>query len=161
MNYYDEIAEGYDALHGEEQRKKTIVIQKVLEELGIGFDSLLDIGCGSGISLEGWDCEKKGIDPSVKLVEKAKQKGFDVQVGSAEEIPFGDHSFDLVICLTAAHHFDLHKALKEMKRVGRQYFVFSFLKKADVEGFRKKLIEEFRVIKEIAEEKDIIFICQC
>jgi len=160
MSYYDEIAEGYDELHGEEQRKKTIIIQKALEELGIGFDSLLDVGCGTGISLEGWHCNKKGIDPSAKLVEQAKAKGFDVHVGSAEEIPFGDHSFDLVISLTSAHHFDLDKALKEMKKVGKHYFVFSFLKKADVEGFRKRLVEEFRVIKEIDAEKDVIFICQ-
>jgi len=86
-------------------------------------------------------------------------KGLDVQVASAEKIPFADNSFDVVICLTAAHHFDLEKALQEIKRVGRKYFVFSYLKKSDVAGFRKKLLEEFTVIKEIEEEKDIIFIC--
>jgi len=157
MNYYDEIASGYDELHGEEQRKKVDVIRKALD--GFSFSSVLDIGCGTGISMEGWACEVTGIDPSEKLIEKAKAKGFAVQVASAEEIPFPDNSFDVVICLTAAHHFDLEKALQEIQRVGRKYFVFSFLKKADVAGFRKKLLEEFTVIKEIEEEKDIIFIC--
>jgi len=160
MNYYDEIAEGYDELHGEEQRKKVGLIKKELDRLGIRFASLLDVGCGTGISLEFWEGEKKGIDPSEKLIEKAQQKGLDVQVASAEHIPFNDNSFDMIICLTAAHHFDLDKALKEIKRVGKTYFVFSFLKKADVEGFRKKLVREFRILKEIPEEKDIVFLCE-
>jgi len=156
MGYYDAIASGYDELHGEEQSKKVSLIREKLTELGISFNSLLDVGCGSGISLEGWDCSKKGIDPSEELIKKALEKGFDVQVGKAEELPFADNSFDLVICLTAAHHFG-EKGLAEIKRVGRKYFVFSFLKKADVESFRKSLL--FKIIKEIDEEKDVIFIC--
>ena len=155
MNYYDEIASGYDELHGAEQRKKVTLIREKLSELGIEFSSLLDVGCGTGISLEGWDCYKKGIDPSEELIKKALEKGFDVQVASAEKIPFADNSFDLVICLTAAHHFG-EEGLKEIKRVGRKYFVFSFLKKADVESFRKSF--PFKIIKEIDEEKDVIFI---
>jgi len=156
MGYYDAIASGYDELHGEEQRKKVTLIKEKLTELGIEFSSLLDVGCGSGISLEGWDCYKKGIDPSGELIKKALEKGFDVQVASAEKIPFADNSFDLVICLTAAHHFG-EKGLEEIKRVGRKYFVFSFLKKADVDSFRKSL--GFKIIKKIDEEKDVIFIC--
>jgi len=86
MNYYDAIASGYDELHGEEQRKKVDVIRKALD--GFSFSSVLDIGCGTGISMEGWACGVTGIDPSEKLIEKAKAKGFAVQVASAEEIPF-------------------------------------------------------------------------
>ena len=160
MNYYDDIASGYDALHGEEQRKKLGLIQSTLKELGFTFTSVLDVGCGTGVSMEQWSCEVKGIDPSEKLVSIAKEKGLHASVASAEDIPFEDDSFDLVISLTAAHHFDLEKSLREIKRVGRKYFVFSFLKKADVEAFRKALVKHFTIIKEVDEEKDVIFVCR-
>jgi SAM-dependent methyltransferase len=42
-------------------------------------------------------------------------------VCSAEELPFGDGSFDVVACRRAAHHFrDVSRALGEMARVSRR-----------------------------------------
>ena len=41
-------------------------------------------------------------------------------VSRAEEIPFADESFDVVVCRVAAHHFDdVAKAVSEMARVSR------------------------------------------
>jgi protein-L-isoaspartate(D-aspartate) O-methyltransferase len=44
-----------------------------------------------------------------------------VQVADAAELPFSDKSFDLVISINTLHNLychDLHKALKEIARVG-------------------------------------------
>jgi SAM-dependent methyltransferase len=42
-------------------------------------------------------------------------------VCSAEELPFPDDSFDVVVCRRAAHHFDdVARALAEMARVSRE-----------------------------------------
>ena len=66
--YYDSIAEGYDELYGEEQKKKMDIVKANIE---IKPDTkILDIGCGSGISSD-FDCICVGIDPSKKLIEKA------------------------------------------------------------------------------------------
>ncbi len=41
-------------------------------------------------------------------------------VSRAEDIPFADGSFDVVVCRVAAHHFDdVPKAVSEMARVSR------------------------------------------
>jgi len=49
--------------------------------------------------------------------------------------------------------------LNEIKRVGKEKFILSFLKKSSKASEIKKLINSlFNVKKEIEEEKDIIFI---
>ncbi len=159
MNYYDEISKGYEELHKEEQMKKL----KLIKENMSFFDSVLDVGCGTGFCLDEIDAKRKvGIDPSSELVKIGVKEGRKLVVGMGEELPFADEEFDTVICLTAAHHFtDLRKGFSEMKRVGRENFAFSILKKASTfEEIEKVINELFKVEKRIEEEKDIIFICK-
>jgi SAM-dependent methyltransferase len=45
-------------------------------------------------------------------------------VAAAEELPFSDDSFDVVVCRVAAHHFtDAPRAIAEMARVSRRLVV--------------------------------------
>ncbi len=157
MDYYGQIAESYNELHGEEQIAKARI---VLQNLTISpNDSLLDVGCGTGIATELFPCRKTGIDPSAELLKSAK---FKVIVGKAESLPFPDNSFDIVISLTAVHNFDNpRKGLEEMKRVSKRDIVISVLKKssrfADIEKFINEL---FKITKRVEEVHDVIFFCK-
>ncbi|MBN2111858.1 class I SAM-dependent methyltransferase [Candidatus Woesearchaeota archaeon] len=159
MNYYDEIAKGYEELHGEEQEKKIAIIKNKLRLNP--EDKLLDAGCGTGLTTRPWKCKRYGIDPSKKLLEKARQKDPEgnYKLAPAEKIPFEDNFFDIVISITAIQNFqDIEKGLREIKRVGRDKFVLSFLKKSEKRRMIELLINKIFDVKEkVEEEKDIIF----
>ncbi|MBW2978217.1 methyltransferase domain-containing protein [Candidatus Woesearchaeota archaeon] len=157
-DYYDEISEGYEELHKEEQLKK---VKLIAEHLKVKpEDKLLDVGCGTGLTTELWQCKRYGIDPAPKLLERARQKDkVEYKLAPAEDIPYPDDFFDIVISITAIQNFkDIEKGLNEIKRVGKDRFVLTFLKKSSKREFIEKKIKElFKIEKVIEEEKDIIF----
>ncbi|MFH1071796.1 MAG: class I SAM-dependent methyltransferase [Nanoarchaeota archaeon] len=160
MTYYDDIADGYEELHLGEQMKK---MGKLLDAVKVKEDeTLLDVGCGTGISTRCWRCRRTGIDPSEKLIAVAKEKdgAGDYIVGTAEKLPFKDGSFDVVISVTALHNMDnVQQALKEMKRVGKGRFAFSVLQKSGkFNCIMETILLNFAVKRIIKEEKDVIFI---
>jgi ubiquinone/menaquinone biosynthesis C-methylase UbiE len=54
------------------------------------------------------------------MLEKARERGLDVQEGSATALPFGDGSFDVTCSFKVLAHIpDIEKALSEMARVTR------------------------------------------
>lgn len=89
---------------------------------------VLDIACGTG-ELEKFLLQKNpeqritGVDISEEMLNKARQKlsvysQVSWQTARATELPFGDRSFDVVMCASAFHYFDDPLAsLIEMKRV--------------------------------------------
>lgn len=167
--YYDSISDGYEELHEEEQLKKLNFIMKNLKSNDLMLskkDFLLDIGCGSGISTRFWNfcgCRKIGIDPSVKLLEKARMKDSESEYLQAvgEKLPFKDDSFDVVVTLTALQNFyDPEKGLLEMNRVAKHLIIITFLKKSLVaKNLSKLIIQHLEVIFEFDEGKDKIFFC--
>lgn len=104
-------------------------------------DSVLDVGCGKAFLLY----EMKKLLPNLKVV------GFDIsEHGLAEakdevrpnlfryraqdKYPFGDKQFDLVISLGTLHNlriFELHTAVQEIERVGKNKYIM-------VEGYRNE-----------------------
>lgn len=161
-NYYDGIAQGYEELHLHEQQKKAELIKKYFHPTK--DEKLLDVGCGTGITTEPWDCERYGIDPSKELIKKAisKNSGVRYLIAAAESIPFMNDSFDHVISITAIQNFDdITRGLDEIRRVGKKSFVLTFLKKTEKREMIERLIEEkFKVKKRLEEEKDIIYFCE-
>ncbi len=158
MGYYDEISSGYEELHKEEQLKKVKLISEHLEVKP--DDKLLDVGCGTGLTTESWQCKRYGIDPAPKLLERARNKNeIEYKLAPAENIPYPDNFFDIVISITAIQNFeDIEKGLLEIKRVGKDKFVLSFLKKSPKREFIEGKIKKIFNIKEIIEEeKDIIY----
>jgi len=155
MKYYNSIADGYDELHREEQLKKIRILRDNLDIKET--DYLLDVGTGTGFALELFNCKKIGIDPSSELLKKAK---YSVIKGKAEKIPFPDKTFNIVISVTAIHHFeDIEKSLKEIKRVCKDRVGFSLLKKSkDFEKIKELIKKYFKIEKEIDEDKDLILI---
>lgn len=89
---------------------------------------ILDVGCGKGFLLYEFtqvlpEARVAGIDISEYAIEHAKDevKPF-LQAGSAEELPWEDAAFDLVISINTLHNLPIDKlfrALQEMERAGR------------------------------------------
>lgn len=91
---------------------------------------VLDIGCGKGFLLYEFTQVVPGIlvaglDVSRYAIEHAKPEVRpNLQIGTAVDLPYGDGVFDLVISINALHNlyiYELHKALREMQRVGRAH----------------------------------------
>lgn len=152
MNYYDETAAGYKELHREEQLKK---IKLIKENISLKpNETVLDLGAGTGFLNDFFD-NIISVDPSEELLKQNKNP--NKVKASAENLPFPDHSFDWVICVTAIHHFDLDKAINEIKRVGKKNFIITVLKKSPKkQEIIEKLKNNFQIKKQINEEKDIL-----
>lgn len=83
----------------------------------------LDIGCGNGeqtaLLIRNTSIQT-AVDISSEHVQLTKQLLPTIQVveASAENLPFPDHSFDLITCFEVLEHVKDHNvALREMKRV--------------------------------------------
>ena len=141
MTYYDEIAAGYNELHKAEQLQKLSFI----EDLDIirPTDTLLDVGCGTGFSLDYFTVRKAtGIDPAKQLIEQydGRQR---IMLGNAEDLPFEDESFDVVISVTAIQNFEhIRRGLEEIHRVGSGRWVLTFLKASNKADNILALIKE-------------------
>jgi ubiquinone/menaquinone biosynthesis C-methylase UbiE len=90
---------------------------------------ILDVGCGKGFMLYDFHLlnpkyHLAGIDISKYAIENSKQEVSQfLKVGSCDNLPFKDNSFDLVISINTIHNLDLAgcaKSLKEISRVSRK-----------------------------------------
>ncbi|MDB5429951.1 MAG: SAM-dependent methyltransferase [Caulobacter sp.] len=89
---------------------------------------VLELGMGGGLNLAFYDPAKvtsvAGVDPSAALRARAeaapRPEGLKVKLrdGTAESLPYEDHSFDCVVCtFTLCSVQDPDKALAEARRV--------------------------------------------
>lgn len=160
MDYYDNIASGYYELHSKEQKKKLILISHHLKV--DPHDRLLDVGCGTGLSSEVFNCKIVGVDPSQGMVSQGRKRrwqNMDFVQGEAEHLPFAENSNDIVICVTAIHNFkDPTRGLMEIRRVGKGKGAITLLKKSKrLKEIDKTIRSVFAIEKVVEEDKDIIF----
>ncbi len=89
-------------------------------------DRVLDIACGTGVLAReaarrtGPSGRVAGLDPNAGMLAVARclAPGIDWRDGTAEVLPFPDHSFDVVVCQFGLMFFsDRDKAVREMLRV--------------------------------------------
>jgi len=113
--------------------------------------SLLEIGCGTGHNLEffrGLGLEVAGVDPSEHMLEiagKKLQAGVTLSLGQAEELNFGDGSFDIVTLITVLEFCsDPAEALKEAARVAREKVYLGVLNKASLLAIVRRVKGRFR-----------------
>lgn len=126
-------AQDYDAFFEKGRAKHCLDLEiKLISSLihPMSGKRLLDIGCGTGLSLEPFvdmGMSLTGIDPSAYMLDKAVGRlGYrvDLHRGTAEDLPFDDNSFD-----TALLFFSLEfsnrpaKAIEEACRVAREQVV--------------------------------------
>lgn len=148
---YKAIAKGYNELYMEEQRNK---FRRIKNISGL----ILDIGSGTGIACEFFKNVVQ-LDPSIEMLKESK--GLRV-CGKAEYLPFKDKVFDSVISITALHHTDIKKVVKEIKRVAKEdaKFAFSIMKRAKhFSEIREYLNKNFK-LEEIDEDKDLILVSE-
>jgi len=156
MGYYNEIAKGYEELHGTEQKFKLEIIKKYIKPKK--NELLLDVGCGTGISSE-FDCKVIGVDPSNGLINENKNK--NKVLANGENLPFSTKKFDYVVSITSLHNFqDIKKGIIEIKRVGKKMFVFSILKKSNkFLMIEKEIKKHFLIKKKLDADKDLAYLC--
>jgi SAM-dependent methyltransferase len=88
-------------------------------------DRVLDVGCGPGAltgHLLSIGADVAGIDPSPPFVEGLRRRypGVDVQLGTAEELPYAPASFDAALAQLVVHFMsDPVRAIGQMARVTR------------------------------------------
>jgi ubiquinone/menaquinone biosynthesis C-methylase UbiE len=98
---------------------------------------VLDVGCGTAVNYEviknlKVDCQYTGLDRTQKFVDHANKlygnnENFNMQLGFAQEIPFDDNSFDVVIIRHVLEHLDdYEQAIQECLRVAAKEVVVVF-----------------------------------
>jgi SAM-dependent methyltransferase len=126
---YDEIAGWYDDLAQSELARSDR--QTVLRLLGDGPGRLLDVGCGGGSHLLGFaevGWAAVGVDISEEQLRLARERGCDVRLARAEELPFEDASFDAAVSMwTHTDVDDFPAMLCEIARILRPGGRFVYL----------------------------------
>ena len=130
---YQAVVAEYARIAGRYDRKWSFYIEATIQEtiarLPLGEeDRLLDVGCGTGALLYRLAAVHPatrlvGVDPVPAMLKVARRKlPFDIALheGWAEQIPFADAQFDLVVSCSMFHYVARPlDALIEMRRVLR------------------------------------------
>jgi SAM-dependent methyltransferase len=102
-------------------RGRRRIIRAELDRLALPVGAaVLDAGCGSGRTLEELAPygEVRGIELDPEAAEVARGRGYEVEIGRLEELPWGDDTFDLITCLDVIEHTpDDRATLRELRRV--------------------------------------------
>ncbi len=111
---YDRIGVDYSDL-----RKPDSRIERVIGEALGSARTVLNLGAGAG-SYEPADRQVTAVEPSVEMIRQRGASAAPVVRGCAEDLPFGDQTFDASMAILTVHHWaDKEKGLKEMRRVTR------------------------------------------
>lgn len=131
MNEYDPLREEYARLAPQYDSRWASYIRRTVREtlqrtpLQAGI-RVLDVGCGTGVLLEELSTAEPtlklaGIDLSEEMLKVARSRlgsVADLRQGLAEELPFEDAGFDIVVSSSVLHDVrGPEKALGEMRRV--------------------------------------------
>ncbi len=109
-------------------------LRTLLKEAGrLNPQSILDVGCGEGFTLEKLRENKigeklVGIDFSDRAIQIGKKlhPNLSLKPGTIYHIPFKANSFDLVICSEVLEHLEHpEKALLELQRVTKNHCIIS------------------------------------
>lgn len=126
--FFDQTAAAYDAEESHGGRARELYPLIIERAQAAGFDSLLDIACGTGamlleIAQASPAAQLAGVDLSTGMLEVARERldgRAELTKADATVLPYGDGSFDVITCNHAFHHFpDPVAALREWHRVLR------------------------------------------
>lgn len=92
----------------------------IRSHIGAGGGRALDLGCGSGAvaaALAGEFDGTVGLDLDPWAIRQCRDRGVTAVRGHADQLPFGDASFQSVYSYGALHHTRLDRSLPEVVRV--------------------------------------------
>lgn len=98
-------------------------IQKLIFQNSTGLS--LDAGCGEGIYFNSFKNQVIGIDITLELLKKAKNKcneKINLVLGDTIFLPFKDKVFDFILCSNVMEHIqdnEVKKAIHEFERVSK------------------------------------------
>ncbi|EGE40392.1 methyltransferase domain-containing protein [Streptomyces sp. SID4928] len=84
--------------------------------------AVLDVACGTGLVsrlFAGRVRRLTGVDITPEMAERARDVLDELVIAPAEELPFADGAFDLVVCRQGIQFMTLPDAVREMVRVTR------------------------------------------
>jgi len=123
---FDSLASSYDSWFDTPVGQKVkaleldLLIKLINPQRGL---KMLEVGIGTGLfamEFRNYGLEVSGIDPSEKMLEIARGRGFDVKAGVGENIPYEDDTFDVVLAMTSLEASrEPSRFLSEMKRVAK------------------------------------------
>jgi SAM-dependent methyltransferase len=125
----------------------------------VSTDRALDVATGTGntaLTIAPFVSSVTGLDMAVKMLDQARKRapeeGFanaDFLEGSAEDLPFSDSSFGLVVSRHAPHHFrDVPKFLSEVVRVLEPGGRFVMADQVTLLAQNKSWIDEFQCTRD-------------
>jgi SAM-dependent methyltransferase len=109
-------------------------------------ESVVDIGCGTGACLVAFlemGLQVTGLDPSTYMLDIASRNvgnRVDLYQGYAEDLPFGDNSFNYA-CLFTTLEFvdDPQKALEEACRVAKDRIFIGVLNRYAIKSIERRV----------------------
>jgi SAM-dependent methyltransferase len=117
---YDTIGAAYPVTRRTEPR----IAARIWTALG-DARTILNVGAGTG-SYEPPDRHVLAVEPSALMRSQRFPDAAPCLIGSAENLPFEDQSFDAAMAVSTVHHWqDPIAGLREMRRVARRVVVFT------------------------------------
>lgn len=135
MSLFNKIAPIYGMFFNFQLRYFNKIQEKVGNEIDFSkYDSILDIGCGTGALCKVFHdkgLEVVGVDPSKGMLAQANKKLKNlpiklIHIVPGEPLPFKDKSFDIVITSYVAHGLKKDERLQlynEMKRLSKKLVI--------------------------------------
>ena len=115
---------GYGGYHYDGRWRS--VARDIIDHYGLKAKMrVLDVGCGKGflvkdLMLECPGLEVFGLDISLYALKKAPEELIGrLHLGSGDNLPFPDNSFDCVLSLNTIHNFKRAAAIKAMSEIQR------------------------------------------
>ena len=146
-------------------------VQELISQANIErAHSVLDVGCGTGtlivmLKRRYSAVEVVGVDPDSKALQRARKKvgraGVSVQLdqGFADELPYGEQSFDRVFSSFMFHHLDeeeRERTSREVLRVlkpGGSFHLLDFVASETSHGFFERLFAGHALMKTNTNER--------
>jgi len=106
------------------------MLEAYLADVPLSGARVLEIGCGTGAIARRLARDAQtvlGVDPSPVFVKRAKSLApeLEFQIADGRDLPFGNDTFDVVVCHTVLCHIpDCQAVLTEARRVAQHLAIF-------------------------------------